>query len=128
MKSLTSTVGTFGPFSSIVVETDYYDCDGQHYPFSVVGNDCTTPDYVPPPITPEVPEWVEPLQLDEALIDFELYEPIYTYVETATNIEKAKFHRAKRMYRNDLFLVTGAKALGMTDAQIDAVFIRAATK
>lgn len=128
MKSLVSTSGTFEPFNVITKLANEYDCDGVIYPFSVVGNNCAIVDYVAPPPTPKVPEWVEPLQLDEALIDFGLYDAIYAYVGQATNIEKAKFHRAKRMYRNDPFLVGGAKNNGMTDAQIDAVFILAATK
>ncbi len=75
-----------------------------------------------------VPESVEPLQLDEALIELGFYDAIYAYVDQASNIEKAKFRRARNMYRNDPFLVNGAKALGLTDAEIDAVFILAATK
>lgn len=132
MKSLISNGQVFEPFSVVEKKSDHYLCDGIIYPFAVLGSDCTIVDYVAPDIEPTtttlVPERVKPLQLDLALIELNYYDAVHDYAATGTSEEKARFNRAEWMYRNDPFLVSGAKSLGLTDAQIDEVFILAGTK
>lgn len=126
MKSLISIAGTFGPFSLITKEVDYYNCDGSVYPFTVVGNNCTIDDYVPPTPTPVVPTRVRKKYLKLALLEFGYYDALTTYIRThATPKEVIEWDDSDYYDRTNTLLVDGAAKLGLLPAQVDAVFIRA---
>ena len=126
MKSLISIAGTFGPFNLITKEVDYYDCDGIHYPFTVVGNNCTIDDYVPPTPTSVVPTRVRKKYLKLALLEFGYYDALTTYISThATPKEVIEWDDSDYYDRTNTLLVGGAAKLGLLPAQVDAVFIRA---
>jgi hypothetical protein len=44
---LVTSAGTFGPFTSIITESDHYDCDGSLIYFEVVGGTGTIEQYIP---------------------------------------------------------------------------------
>lgn len=53
MIQITTNIGTFGPFNSIIELEDRYDCDGAHYPFTVIGKGVIEEYVAPPEVQPE---------------------------------------------------------------------------
>jgi len=131
MKQLNTSVGTFGGFSNIETLSDRYRCDGVDYQFSVVGS-ATIEDYVPPvPVAPAaiIPEKTSRLCARLTLLDagkWSLIQPaINTLEEPQKSIAQAFFEDAEYWYRDDQFVNLLAPLMGMSELEVDALFIAA---
>ena len=131
MKSLITSIGTFGPFASVATLDDRYQCDGTDYPFAVVGA-ATTGVFVPPTpaqIPATVPQSISMLDARLTMIGAGWMAGVKSYLAAIPGIdgEQAReyFEYALTM-RRDHPLVRGIPAaLGKTEAEVDALFIAA---
>lgn len=72
-----------------------------------------------------VPESVGARALLLALSESGALDGVEAYVQTLSQAEQISWNRAGTFLRTDSMLTAGASALGMSDAQVDALFIRA---
>jgi hypothetical protein len=74
-------------------------------------------------ITPEEQPWsVTPLQAKTALEDAGLLETIESYMITADKKTKIAWDNTSEFRRDSVLLASISQALGLTDAQVDALF------
>lgn len=131
MKALTTTSGNFGPFRSIEVLSDRYRCDNTDLPFSVVGQgtivDADTITWPAPPAPPVVvPESVSPRQIREALMDAGLFDTVDGAVAASGDRKLQNWWEfATEFQRTNPHVLAMAQALGVTDAQLDGIWILA---
>lgn len=126
MKQLNTSVGTFGGFSNIETLSDRYRCDGVDYQFSVIGS-ATIEDYVPPTPTPVVPEEVTMFQAQRALEAAGLLTAAEAAIDAAGAVAQIEWRTKNAVHRHYGLVSDMGQALGLTDAQLDALFISAAT-
>lgn len=74
-----------------------------------------------------VPQSVTPLQARQALLASNLLDAVNAAVAGADAATKLAWEYATAVERNSPFTKTLATALNLTDAQVDALFIKAAT-
>lgn len=137
MKALTTPTGNYGPYNTIEVLADRYRCDGNtDLPFSVVGTgeivEADTITWPEPPAPPApVPESVTMRQARLALHAAGLLAGVDAAIasmqEPAKTAAAIEWEYASEVERNAGLVPAMAAALGMTDAQIDDLFITAAT-
>lgn len=129
MKALVTSSGQFGPFSSIETLSDRYRCDGVDYQFSVVGV-TTIEDYVaspPEPVTPVVPQSVTMRQARLALHTAGLLASVEAAIAAAGVEAGIEWEYAQTVDRAAGLVPTMATTLGMTNKQLDDLFILAAS-
>lgn len=131
MKALTTPSANFGPYKSIEVLSDRYRCDNTDLPFSVVGQGeiveaatITWPDPPAPPVV--VPESVSPRQIREALMDAGLFDAVDGAVAVSGDRKLQNWWEfATEFQRTNPHVLAMAQALGVTDAQLDGIWILA---
>lgn len=133
MKAITTASGNFGPYNTIEVLADRYRCDGNtDLPFSVVGTgeiveaDTITWPEPPAPIVP-VPQSVTMRQAARALLDADLLDDVEALVATLPRAYQIDWERASVVERSNPLVEIVRQQKSMTDAQIDDLFITAAT-
>jgi hypothetical protein len=132
MKALTTPSGNFGPFTSIEVLADRYRCDNTDLPFTVVGTgEIVEADTIqwpepPAPIVP-VPQSVTMRQAARALLDADLLDDVEALVATLPRAYQIDWERASVVERSNPLVEIVRQQKSMTDAQIDDLFITAAT-
>ncbi len=84
----------------------------------------------PSPPPPAVPLSVTRLQARLALIDAELWDAVTAYFQdpSRTPAEQAFWEDAQNWLRDDPTLASAGTALGLTEEQIDGLFVDAATR
>lgn len=136
MKALTTPSGNFGPYNSIEVLSDRYRCDNTDLPFTVVGqgeiveaDTITWPE--PPPKPVPVPQSVTMRQARLALHAAGLLSGVDAAIasmqEPAKTAALIDWEYASVVERNAGLVPAMAAALGMSDADIDDLFVTAAT-
>lgn len=73
-----------------------------------------------------VPDWISPLQARKALRAAGLYDAVVAFVDTLPDEEQEEWEYATEIWRNNPIISQGATALGLTEAQIDSLFIEGA--
>lgn len=136
MKALTTPSGNFGPFATIEVLADRYRCDNTDLPFSVVGTgeivEADTIQWPEPPAPPvSVPDSVTMRQARLALHAAGLLAGVDAAIasmqEPAKTAAAIEWEYASAVERNAGLVPAMAAALGMSEADIDDLFITAAT-
>jgi len=131
MKQLNTAIGIFSGFSNIETLEDRYRCDGVDYQFSVVG-EATIEDYIPPPpvaLAPTIPEKTSRLCARLTLLDagkWNLIQPAIDLLEEPQkSVAQAFFEDAEYWYRDDPFVALLAPVIGMSEMEVDELFIAA---
>ena len=132
MKKLTTNVGVFGPYTIVETLADRYRCDGADLPFSVVGEgvvaDADEGDFPAPPAPPPpIPQSVTMRQARLALLAAGLLDLVETAIAGAGPAAKIEWDYATEVQSSAGLVPAMATALGLTDAQIDALFVTAST-
>ena len=132
MKALTTPSGNFGPFNTIEVLEDRYRCDNTDLPFSVVGQgEIVEADTITWPIPPTppvpVPAQVTMRQARLALLGAGLLTSVETAIAGAGQAAQIEWEYAAVVERASGLVPAMATALGMSEQQIDDLFILAAT-
>jgi len=135
MKKLTTQNSVFGPYEAIEVLEDRYRCDGAELPFSVVGegaiSDAVAGDFPEPPAPPApVPEAVTMRQARLALLGAGLLPGVSAAIAALPSPQKEaaqiEWEYSQTVERNRGFVPLLGAALGLTDAQLDGLFVAAA--
>lgn len=136
MKALTTPSGNFGPFKSIEVLEDRYRCDNTDLPFSVIGQgeivEADTVTWPAPPAPPiHIPTAVTMRQARLALLAAGLLPSVDAAIaalpEPQKSAAKIEWEYSQEVQRHNGFVSVLAPALGLSDAQIDALFVAAQT-
>lgn len=133
MKALTTTSGNFGPYRTIEDLEDRYRCNGNaDLPKTVVGQgeivEADTITWPEPPAPPvPVPQSVTMRQAARALLDADLLDDVEALVATLPRAYQIDWERASVVERSNPLVEIVRQQKNMTDAQIDDLFITAAT-
>ena len=136
MKALTTPSVNFGPYQTIEVLSDRYRCDNTDLPFTVVGTgEIVEADTIqwpePPPNPVPVPQSVTMRQARLALHAAGLLSGVDAAIaslsEPAKTAAQIEWEYASAVERNAGLVPAMAAALGMSEANIDDLFITAAT-
>lgn len=132
MKKITTAAGVFGPYAIVDQLEDRYRVDGADLPFSVVGEgvvgDAQAGDFSPPPAAPTpIPQSVSMRQARLALLGVGLLDTVEIAIAGAGPAAAIEWEYAQEVQRASGLVPAMATALGLTDAQIDALFVQAAT-
>lgn len=117
-----------GGFQTVETLDDRYLCDGIEYPFAVLAPGHRLGDYAeqPPTPAPIVPKEVTMRQAELALLDAGLLDDIEDFILTLNREAQITWRRSSVVQRTNPLIAVVANAKGMTKAQIDQLFIRAA--
>lgn len=134
MKKLTTTSGVFGPFASVETLTDRFRCDGADMPFTVVGTgaveDWTGPLPTPVPTTVPVPQAVTMRQARLALFSAGKLATVNAAIAGMTGAQgeaaRIEWEFSSEVKRSQPLVLAMGPVLGMSDVQLDALFIAAA--
>ena len=134
MLKLTTPTGVFGPYASIETLPDRYRCDGADMPVTVVGTGEVTDWEGPlptPPVPPvPVPAAVTMRQARLALLGAGKLAGVTAAINALPSPQKEaaqiEWEYSQTVERNRGFVLLLSAALGLTDAQMDALFVNAA--
>lgn len=134
MKKVVSSAGTFGPFSVVERLDDRLRCDGADLPFTVIGVDASVqdaqPDDFPAPLRQAAPSSITPRQARLALLGAGLLSSVDVALaglpEPQKSAAQIEWEYATSVERSSPLVTSLGGALGLTGAQIDALFIQAA--
>jgi hypothetical protein len=93
-----------------------------------VGNGWELTDAEPPPIVPVkfVPEFITKYQAKMALLEYDLFDQVEEYVKNSDNTAlKISWYDATNFYRDNQFISSLAEQFGLTQEQVDDLFILA---
>lgn len=127
MKTLYINNVNFGVYSTIEVAGDRLITDNSEYPISVIGSDYQIvegAEYPPVVEVVEVPQSITPRQLRLALLDATLLDEVEAMVAT----DRAMgiwWEYSLDIERNNEYIINAGLALGLTEKQIDDLFISA---
>lgn len=133
MKKITTAAGVFGPFHTVETLDDRYRCDGADLPFTVVGEGVVA-DWVGPLPVPElppvpVPQSVTMRQARLALLGAGLLDDIDAAINGLPSPQKEaariQWEYSQEVQRHHGLVASLAPLMGMTDPQIDALFLEA---
>lgn len=79
--------------------------------------------YVTEPAPVAVPGEITPFQARMALDQLGLYDMIESYVATLPRQDQWAWQYANTIHRDNAIIASGAAALGLTEAQIDEIFV-----
>lgn len=91
----------------------------------IVDPQTQTASYVPPP--PAVPQRITPLQARKALRAAGLMAAVQAFIATQPDEVQDEWEYAITIERSNTTLTNAATALGLTEAQVDALFIAGAS-
>jgi hypothetical protein len=127
MKSIISPAGTFGGFTEVNTLDDAYEADGTIYPFNVIGEPHSVGKWVPPVVVPViiVPQAVTMRQARLALNAAGLLSAVQAAIDAGSPESKITWEYSSEVQRNNGLVPMMAALLGMTETQIDNLFIAA---
>ena len=118
-----------GPFKSVETLSDRLRCDNTDYPFTVIGDYSLSEDdslAPPPPVPPTpVPSEVSPRQIRQALTAMALRDPVEYAVSQSDQDTKDWWEFATTFERAHPMVAGMAQALGVSEQQLDQLFILA---
>ncbi len=135
--------GTFGPFQNVTPFPfeNYLDCDGVKYFFSVIGSNYSIEDSPMPVIAPTVaiPEKVKMRQARYALLYAGMLDTVQSFIDgmpdgepgsetrLAKDAAQIEWHTSEFVRRDNPLVAAAQVVLGLTDGQIDDLFVYAET-
>jgi len=133
MKKITTQSGVFGPFHSIDELPDRYRCDSIDLPFTVVGSgviaDAQAGDFHVLTVIP-VPQSITMRQARLALLGAGLLDNVSAVINSLPEPTKSaamiEWEYASEVQRTTGLVASMGAALGLTEAQLDSLFIQAA--
>lgn len=134
MSVVITASGNFGPYKTIEVLADRLRCDGTDLPFSVIGEYSISEDDglapQPPAPAPAVPQSVTMRQARLALLQAGLLGTVNTTIAAmpgaAGEAARIEWEYSGEVWRNKELVAALGPALGLNDAQLDALFVTAA--
>lgn len=105
----------------------WLECSAEVQPGWTYADDTFAAPVIEPEPSPVIMS-VGPLQLRRALREVGMYSAVAAYVETAPEEVKEAWEYATEYKRSDPLFPVVQSAMGLTDAQVDALFALAATK
>lgn len=136
MKAITTASGNFGPFQSIEVLADRYRCDDTDLPFNVIGQgqivDADTIVWPAPPAPPApVPQTVTMRQARLVLLQAGKLQDVDTAINALASPDKEaaqiEWEYSTEVRRDSALMQQLATAIGLTEADLDALFTQAVT-
>jgi hypothetical protein len=133
MKYIDSAAGSFGPFTTIEVGEDRLIADGAHYCFDVIGAYTIADRDPPPPVapSPEVPQSVTMRQARLALLGAGKLSAVDAAIASLPSPQKEaaqiEWEFSSTVERNRPLVQTLGPALGLSESDLDQLFITAAT-
>jgi len=131
MNALITATSQFGPFNSITDLGDLWDCDGVHYPKAVIGAAAIGTYVAPPPTPPVSPVSITMRQARLALYNVGLLPTVNAAIAgmagAAGDAARIEWEFSSEVLRNKALVASMASSLALSDAQLDALFIQAAT-
>lgn len=127
MKKLVTAKGEFLNYSSITKELDHWKCDGVVIPFTIAGDEGTIEEYVhiPEPMPIEVPQSLTPRQTRLALLQATLLDEVETMLSTNREMQ-IWWEYSLEILRDHPHIIAMGTALGLTESQLDELFIAGA--
>lgn len=130
MKIISTNYGDFGPYTNIIVGEDRYYADGDEIIFSVLQGDVTIVEVNPPPVL-IVPQEITMRQARLVLLEHDLLANVQVAINSLPEPNKTKaqieWDYSNVLQRNNLFVTLLGTALGLTDVDIDNLFIEGST-
>ena len=130
MKIISTNYGDFGPYTNIIVGEDRYYADGDEIIFSVLQGDVTIVEVNPPPVL-IVPQEITMRQARLVLLEHDLLANVQVAINSLPEPNKTKaqieWDYSSVLQRNNLFVTLLGTALGLTDVDIDNLFIEGST-
>jgi len=134
MSVIIRDAGNIGPFKSIVTMDDRLVCDGTDYPFAVLGSYSISSDdsQAPTPVATraaDVPAEITMRRARLALLSIGKLSAVDAAIdalsEPAKSQARIEWEYSSAVKRNQPLVQALAPALGLSSAQIDALFIAA---
>ncbi len=131
--TITETGQVFGPFHTVETTSDRYVCDGAHLPFSVVGEGVVSGwvgDEPLPVAAPVVPVEITMRQARLVLLGAGKLAAVDTAIAAMPEPNKSaaeiEWEYSNTVMRHNGFVSALGPMLGLTDAEIDALFVAGA--
>lgn len=103
------------PEGKMIVGDEYFNEDGTQQFYDVAD------------IPQSVPSIITPLQARKALRSLGLYEQVNSYIQSLSEEEQEEWEYAIQIERNNHIIVNGANYLGLSEEQVDSLFILGST-
>ncbi|MEN9384613.1 MAG: hypothetical protein RL323_1756 [Pseudomonadota bacterium] len=131
MNKLTTSAGVFGPFDNVQVMGNHYLADGCILPFTVYGSGAVISEWDIVPVIPvEVPQSVTMRQARLALLGAGMLDDVNAAIAALPEPDKSaaliEWEYASEVQRSTGLVANLGAALGLTEPQLDDLFIQAA--